>query len=32
MCIAAVAAGHLLTQHFNEGATRIAQIAVEEDA
>jgi len=32
LCIAAEAAGHLLAQHFNDGATRIAQIAVEEDA
>jgi CrcB protein len=32
LCIAAVAAGHLLAAQFNGGAKRIAQIAIEEEA
>jgi CrcB protein len=31
LCIAAVAAGHLLAAHFNGGDRRIAQIAIEEE-
>ncbi len=31
-CPAAVAAGHFLAAHLNGGATRIAQVAIEEDA
>jgi CrcB protein len=32
LCVAAVAAGHLLASAFNDGAKRIAQIDIEEDA
>lgn len=32
LCIAAVAAGHLIAAHFNSGARQIAQTAVEEEA
>lgn len=32
LCIAAVAAGHLLAAQMNGGAERVAQLAVEEDA
>jgi CrcB protein len=30
LCVAAVAAGHALAAHFNEGARKIAQIDIEE--
>jgi CrcB protein len=32
LCVAAVGAGHALAAHYNEGATTIAQIDIEEDA
>lgn len=32
LCVSAVAAGHLIASHFNGGATRVAQIAIEEEA
>ena len=32
LCIAAVAIGHLVAAHFNNGAREIAQIAIEEEA
>jgi CrcB protein len=32
LCVAAVAAGHALAAHYNEGARKIAQIDIEEEA
>lgn len=32
LCVVAVAIGHRIAAHFNEGAVPIAQIAIEEDA
>lgn len=32
LCVAAVAAGHALAARYNEGATKIAQIDIEEEA
>jgi CrcB protein len=32
LCVAAVAAGHLLAAHLNAGARQIAQLAIEEEA
>lgn len=32
LCVAAVAAGHIIAAYFNEGARSIAQIDIEEDA
>jgi CrcB protein len=32
LCIGAVAAGHLVAAYFNDGATRIAQLEIEEEA
>jgi fluoride exporter len=32
LCVAAVAAGHAVAAHFNDGATKIAQTDIEEDA
>jgi CrcB protein len=32
LCIAAVAAGHLLAAQFNGGAAQIAQLEIEEEA
>lgn len=32
LCVAAVALGHALAAHFNRGAVRIAQAAIEEEA
>jgi len=31
LCVAAVAAGHALAAHYNEGARQIAQIDIEEE-
>jgi fluoride exporter len=31
MCVCAVAVGHLIAAHFNDGAKQIAQVAIEED-
>jgi len=32
LCVAAVAAGHFVAARFNQGATQIAQISIEEEA
>lgn len=32
LCVAAVALGHVIAAHFNDGATGIAQAAIEEEA
>ena len=32
LCVAAVAAGHAVAAHYNEGARKIAQIDIEEEA
>lgn len=32
LCVGAVAVGHLIAAHYNDGATEIAQIAIEEEA
>ncbi|SRR5579859_1369164 len=32
LCVAATACGHLIAAHFNDGASRIAQTQLEEDA
>lgn len=32
LCVAAVSAGHAVAAHFNDGATKIAQTDIEEDA
>ncbi len=31
MCVCAVAVGHLVAAHFNDGAKQIAQLSIEED-
>ena len=32
LCVAAVAIGHVVAAHYNRGAVRIAQLAIEEEA